>query len=269
MRRTAIILGISILSIGVFIKWRETRFIFARPVITTSSSDHNLRHLGIIMDGNRRWARKRNLVPWLGHKEGAGAVREAVDFCLEHKIPILSLYAFAIDNFKRPEQEKEYLFNLIVEEAPKLFDEIAQKGVKVCFVGDRALFPARVIPVIEDLEERTKAHTSLLVNILFCYGGRQEITAGIKELIAHVQAGAITVDTITDDTLNNYLWTGDLPPPDLIIRTGGVRRLSNFFTYNSGYSELYFTDTYWPDMTKKDLEKALMHFITVQRNFGT
>ncbi len=233
------------------------------------TNSHTLNHLAIIMDGNRRWAKKHSLMPWLGHKEGVNAIKESVTFCVEHKIPMLSLYAFSLENFKRSEKELEYLFNVMVEEGTKLHAELVEKKVRVRFLGDRRRFPAKVLPIIKQLEQDTATGDKLTVNLLFCYGGRQEIIDGVKTMVSKIKAGTLTEAAIDEQTFDTCLWTAGVPQPDLIIRTGGAQRLSNFFLYQAGYSELYFTDTYWPDITKKELTQALSYFQQTRRLFGS
>ena len=227
-----------------------------------------IKHLACIMDGNRRWAKQKGWLPWVGHRQGAQAVKCVVDFCLRKKISYLSLYTFSIENFKRPEQELEYLFNMMLEEADNMLAHYQKHGVRVRFLGDRSLFPARVLPVIERIEQHTMHLTQLNLNFLFCYGGRQEIVGGIKQIIAKVKAGELSEDQLDDELFEHYLWTSGMPEPDMIIRTGGAKRLSNFLIYQSAYSEFYFLDCLWPELTEQHLEEALVFFEDTQRNFG-
>jgi undecaprenyl diphosphate synthase len=221
------------------------------------------------MDGNRRWAKKQGLAAAYGHRQGVEAVKCAVDFCLKKNIPHLSLYTFSIENHQRSTQEKNYLFELMISEATKAVDEFIAQNIKVRFVGDRALFPPHLIALCENIESKTAAGTALQFNILFYYGGRQEIVRSIKEIVHQVRIGALTEDAITEDTVNTYLWMGNVPEPDLIIRTGGFKRLSNFLLYQAAYSELYFLDCLWPEITAKHLEEAFSYYTAGRRNFGT
>lgn len=227
-----------------------------------------LTHLACIMDGNRRWAKKRGWVPWYGHKEGVEAVRRTVQFCLEKKIPYLSLYTFSVENFKRDPEENHYLFSLMVKEAEKGLDEFKKNGIRLRFVGDRSLFPSQLIPLLENAEKETAENSNLTVVFLFCYGGRQEIYAAVKEIADKVSSGEIIREHITPELLDKTLWTGDLPDPDLIIRTGGFSRLSNFLLYKAAYSEFCFLDCLWPDLTLEHLQKAYDDFLECKRNFG-
>ncbi len=227
-----------------------------------------MQHLAIVMDGNRRWARKQGLATAYGHKAGVDSVKRAIEFCLEKQIKFLSLYTFSIENFKRSPKEVAYLFNLLVTSARNECDDLIAKGVRVCFIGERSLFPAHVLPTCEEVEQKTVAGQALQINVMFCYGGRQEIFSGIKRLVRRVIAGDLAVDTLTPKDFEQCLWMHGVPEPDLIVRTGGVKRLSNFLLYHAAYSELYFLDCYWPEVTKEHLEDAVQAFTQRQRNFG-
>lgn len=227
-----------------------------------------LRHLACIMDGNRRWAKKRLLRPWLGHKEGVHTIQRVIDFCFKHTITYLSLYTFSIENLQRPEQEKNYIFSALIAQAEKQLDGFIKQGIRVRFIGDRSLFPSDVLVVCERIEQKTAHLSSLCVQFFFCYSGRQEIIAGIKKLVGQMR-NEENSDAITEELFKQYLWSGDLPEPDLIIRTGGAQRLSNFLLYQAAYSELYFLDCLWPDLSVDDLQKAVTYFNTCKRNFGS
>ncbi len=226
-------------------------------------------HLACIMDGNRRWAKKRGLTPWLGHREGVKAVERTIDFCLERKIKHLSLYTFSIENFNRSEKEKNFLFNILINEIKNYVIELARKkNIRIRFIGDRALFPRQLIPVIEKMEQETVNNTTLIVYVLFCYGGRQELVAAVKTIVADVKSGKIDQNDISEQLIAQSLWMNDVPDPDIILRTGGAQRLSNFLLYRAAYSELFFTDTFWPDITDKELTQAVEYFQQCRRNFG-
>lgn len=227
-----------------------------------------MRHLALIMDGNRRWAKKRGLLSWRGHGKGADTVKQVIEFCLQKGIPYLSLYVFSIENFKRSPEELSFLFDLLATEAEKNLEGFVRSGVRIRFVGDRSLFPASLLPVVERLEKATQHLDKVHVSLLFCYGGQQEIVSGIKSVVRKVQAGLLTEDQISEDLFKDFLWTSGIPEPDLIIRTGGHHRLSNFLLYQSAYSELYFLDCMWPELENKHLESVLDQFKQRQRNFG-
>jgi undecaprenyl diphosphate synthase len=247
------------------VQWFRTLFSFS---LKQAPAPIPLKHLALIMDGNRRWARKHHLATSLGHKKGTDTIKRLIEFCLERTIEIVSVYTFSLENFNRSQEEINALFSLMIEEAQKILPDLKKQGVKVSFIGDKAYFPAHVISTIEHLEAQTKDLKKLHFNILFCYGGRQEIIAAMNTIIQDVQAGVLQ-KPLTDETFEKYLWSNTIPDPDLIIRTGGVKRLSNFLLYKAAYSELYFTDRLWPDLSKEDLDEALRDFAARKRNFGS
>jgi undecaprenyl diphosphate synthase len=227
-----------------------------------------MKHLALIMDGNRRWAKKQGLLSWRGHGKGVETVKRVIEFCIQKKIPYLSLFTFSIENFRRSPEELSFLFDLLALEAESNLEQFVRNGVRIQFVGDRSLFPAGILGSIERLEKATQHLATLHVSLLFCYGGQQEIVNGIKNVVRKVQAGLLTEDQISEDLFKDYLWTSGTPEPDLIIRTGGHHRLSNFLLYQAAYSELYFLDCLWPELETFHLEKALDQFELRQRNFG-
>lgn len=228
-----------------------------------------IKHLACIMDGNRRWAHHRSLPSMFGHKEGIKAVERTADFCLKHNIPHLSLYTFSIENLKRSLSEKQSIFGLLVSYfTDNEIQKFIEKDVRIAFIGDRSLFPAQIIDTCANIEKETAQGKKLTINFLFCYGARQEITDAVKKIVHAVQQGIVSPEHITDDLIVSKLWLTDIPDPELIIRTGGGQRLSNFLLYQAAYSELYFTDTLWPDFTEAHLIDALTYLNTCQRNFG-
>lgn len=228
-----------------------------------------MQHLACIMDGNRRWAKQHKLRPFLGHRRGAASIRNVIAFCLKNGIKYLSLYTFSIENFNRSPEECKYLFTLIGKEAKKNLPEFLQNKVRVRFLGERSLFPEEVKPAVDQLEQETKNGDALNLNFLFCYGARQEIIGGIKALFRNVKEGLISEDDISETTFSRYLLTSGMPEPDLILRTGGAVRLSNFLLYQAAYSELYFLDCFWPDINETHLQAALDYFNNCKRNFGS
>lgn len=227
-----------------------------------------IQHLACVMDGNRRWATQRGLPTLLGHRQGVNAVKVVVKFCLDNTIPYLSLYTFSLENFKRSTEEKSYLFALIGEVAQQVAQDAIKEGVRICFVGDRALFPESIQDICNEIEQRTAHGTRLRLNLLFCYGGRQEILSSVQELARQVAAGKLAPSDITEQSLRDNLWMAGIPDPDLIIRPGAVMRLSNFLMFGSAYSELIFLDHMWPDMTEEIFKQALQEFSLRQRRFG-
>lgn len=226
-------------------------------------------HLACIMDGNRRWAAQRGLPSWAGHREGVVALERTVKFCLAKGIAYLTVYAFSIENFNRSLEEKQYLFGILAHEIERTFDQQnTEWQVRISFAGDESLCPESVRPIMQRMQEKTAHHTKLHVHILIAYGGRQEIAHVAKRIAQQVQEGSITIDDITPEQVRKNLWLQGVPDPDLIIRTGGQQRLSNFLLYQCAYSELYFSETYWPAITDEELEKACEFFALYKRNFG-
>jgi undecaprenyl diphosphate synthase len=228
-----------------------------------------LQHLACIMDGNRRWAAARGLMPWEGHSFGIAPVRKTIDFCLEHAVAHLSLYMFATQNFKRSQLELAQLFGLCNE---KNIDDLLgiahDHNVRFCFVGDRSLFPLSLQPLIDRLEQETQYKSALRVHLLFCYSGRQEIIAAVRNIARDVQAGTLDPAQVDEALFHKTLWLKDAPHPELVIRTGGMKRLSDFLLYQVAYSELYFTDCLWPDFDESILSDAFSYFNQCRRNFG-
>lgn len=228
-----------------------------------------IKHLAVVMDGNRRWARKNKIDILFGHsKGGVNAAKTTVKFCLEKGIKYLSLYAFSLENLKRSEIEKKFLFDLLIKENSQTAEEFIKNNIQVRFIGDKSLFPELVRKSCDLLEEKTKACSGLFLNILFCYGARQEIFSAAKTLFEKIKLGLLEQKDVCQKDLENCFWTSGIPEPDLIIRTGGASRLSNFLLYQSAYSELCFLDCLWPEITYQHLEKALLQFQMTQRNFG-
>jgi len=227
-----------------------------------------LRHLACIMDGNRRWAKRQGKPQHDGHREGANAVCRVIDACAEHHIDQLSLYAFSLENFKRSEIEKRFIFDLLVKGAQGLYVECQGRGARMRFIGDRSLFPQDVIETCQELEKETAAFKAMQVNLLFGYGAQQEMLSAFKRAVADAQSGKLEASDVSQETLEQYLWTVGTPPPDLILRTGGDRRQSNFLLYQAAYSELCFLDCLWPDMGKQQMDSVIADFYARKRNFG-
>jgi len=218
------------------------------------------------MDGNRRWAKQKGLMA-VG-RDGIDAAYRVVEFCLERKTPYLSLFAFSLENFKRAPHEVAHVFDLMVQEMHSKKEQLVKKGINVRFIGDPAQFPAHVWRVCEQLEQATKDGNALHLNMLICYGARQELVDATRRIVHDVQAGTIQASAIDVPLFEQYLWTADIPHPDLIIRTGSAKRLSNFLLYQAAYAELYFLDCLWPAVTEQDIANAYAYFETCNRNFG-
>lgn len=218
-------------------------------------------HLALIMDGNRRWAKQRSLMPWLGHRQGAKNVEMAVQYCLENNISNLSLYTFSLENFKRTPKEVSYLFSMIAELSKKV-NEFVKTGVQIRFVGDRSKIPSDTKKVCEEVEIATQSCDKLVCNFLFCYGGQQEIVAAAQKLVDQNK------QKITIEDFKQATWLGDVPDPEIIIRTGGVKRLSNFLLFQGAYSEVRFLDCFWPDLTRDVLSQTVQDCLDAKKNVG-
>lgn len=228
-----------------------------------------LTHIGLIMDGNRRWARAQGLPSVAGHREGVKTVERVTEYCLKNKIKYLTLYAFSLENFKRSEEEKSCLFDIVANGIKSYAQKFMENGIRIYFVGDRALFPQSIKESCEEIERATAKNDKIIVNVLFCYGGQQEIVAAARALVQQACAGKITENDITSERFVHELWSGNCPAPDLVIRTGGMHRLSNFLSYMSAYSELVFTDTFWPAFTNEELDSIIYNYNFIKRNFGS
>ena len=227
-----------------------------------------MQHLAIIPDGNRRWAKKNKLRSLLGHQKGMDAFEVATKFCIKNKIKYLSIYSFSLENFNRSEEEKSYLFDLLIKQTQTKLASFIKNGIRIRFIGDRSYFPKKVVPAIAELEEKTKHLDTLNLNLLFCYGAKLELVHAAKELAKKVKAGILDVDDIDENQISNSLWTANMPDPDLIIRTSGRCRLSNFLLYQAAYSEFMFLDCFWPEITHGHLQNCFDEFKNIQRNFG-
>ncbi len=228
-----------------------------------------LNHIAIIMDGNGRWAEARHLPRSVGHKKGAENVKEIIKTCMQHNVHYLTLYTFSSENWNRPEQEISDLMNLLRFYLDSELEELHRNGVKIKVLGDRQTLPRDICRKMEEAEKRTQHNAEIQVNIALSYGSRQEIVQATQAIAADVQSGKLALEDINDFVMGRYLYTARMPDPDLLIRTGGEVRLSNFLLWQSAYTELYFTDVLWPDFIGEDLEKAIADFHTRERRFGT
>lgn len=223
-------------------------------------------HLACIMDGNRRWTQQHGLST-VG-RDGIEAAYRAVEFCLKQKTPYLSLFAFSLENFKRAPHEVTHLFDLMVQEIYAQKEQLIERGIKIQFVGDPTQFPPHVWQACEMLEKETAQGKAIHVTMLICYGARQELIDVTRRIAYDVQKGSITPEDINIALFEHYLWTFPIPHPDLIIRTSGAKRLSNFLLYQAAYAELYFLDCYWPAITETDFANAYTYFEQCKRTFG-
>jgi len=218
-------------------------------------------HLGIILDGNRRWAEERGLSVSDGHKKGTETVEKIAKHCKKKGIKILTLFAFSTENWKRPKKEVSFLMDLGKKALSKDFKELAKDGMRIKVIGQRNRLPKLLQGAIEGIERFSKNNKDMVLNIALSYGGRAEITEAIKNIIKK----KIPLEKITEKVVSENLWTSDL---DLLIRTGKEQRISNFLIWQAAYSEIYFFKKYWPDFTEKDLDKILEDYYQRQRRFG-
>ena len=226
------------------------------------------KHVAIIMDGNGRWAKKRNLPRVAGHKEGVESVRYIVESCAYLGIDVLTLYTFSTENWKRPKDEVSTLMRLIVKSLQTETNELHKNNVKLTTIGNIASLPDMVQNELEQACEKTKANTKLTLNLALSYGGRWELLEGVKTIIREVEKGNVNIDDIDEDTMSKYLTTRDLPDPDLMIRSGGEYRISNFLLWQLAYAEFYVAETLWPDFRTKEFAKAISNFQNRERRFG-
>ncbi|MEE9343372.1 MAG: isoprenyl transferase [Gammaproteobacteria bacterium] len=226
------------------------------------------RHVAIIMDGNGRWAKKRLLPRFAGHRQGVKAVKRTVEACKSHGIQALTLFAFSSENWRRPKQEVSLLMDLFVRTLKKEIVRLDENGVRIQFIGDRSAFDAKLQTLMVESENRTASNTDLILTIAANYGGRWDITQAAKELAHQVASGKLDPEEINEELLTNTISCAHLPEPDLFIRTGGEMRVSNFLLWQLAYTELFFTELLWPDFDEKALASALSSFTGRQRRFG-
>ena len=226
------------------------------------------RHIAIIMDGNGRWAQARGLPRQAGHKQGVEPVRMSIRECVQRRVEALTLFAFSSENWGRPSEEVGALMGLFVEALDREVDELHSNGVRLTFIGDRQGFPVRLQTRMAAAEQRTAANTALRVQVAVGYGGRWDILNAVRQLAASCAGGALRPGDITVEMLGNALQLAGLPDPDLFIRTGGEKRISNFLLWNLAYTELYFCDQLWPDFDAAGFEAAIAFFAARQRRYG-
>jgi undecaprenyl diphosphate synthase len=230
----------------------------------TALPPHIPRHIGIIMDGNGRWAKSRGLPRTEGHRQGKENLRRILEACTEFGVEILTIYAFSTENWSRPPAEVSVLMSILNMVLDQEVKKLHKNGVRVRHIGKMDGVDPKLQKKIHDACEYTKDNTRLVLNVAFNYGGRDEIVRAVQHLIAD----GIKAEEVTEDLISHYLYTGDLPDPDLIIRTSGEFRLSNFMLWQGAYAEYYITPTYWPDFDREELLKALWSYSDRDRRFG-
>lgn len=226
------------------------------------------KHIALILDGNGRWAKKRLLPRNLGHRKGAFNIADIAQAAAELGVKVMSCYCFSTENWTRPAAEVKYLMEVPVRYIKRYQEKIANSDIKVIFSGRKDRVPAELYATIKKIEDMTSDHQGLILNICFDYGSQYEITEAVREIAALVKKGELAIEAIDEKTIDNHLYTRDLPPVDLLIRTSGEQRISNFLLWQIAYAELYFTDVLWPDFKKEDLEAAILNYQKRNRRFG-
>ena len=226
-------------------------------------------HVAIIMDGNSRWAQKKDLSKEKGHKAGVKKARLAVEFFLENGIKELTLFAFSTENWGRQKKEVKALMKLFLEAINEQTPDLIKNKVKLNFIGEISRFEKVLIKQIKKSEENTSKYDSKMnLNIAISYGGRWDLEQALKKIIDDILKETIKIRNLNEDLISNYLSTSQIKDPDMIIRSGGEKRISNFFLWQAAYSEIYFSDKLWPDFNEKDFKKALNEFSLRKRKFG-
>ena len=221
-------------------------------------------HIAIIMDGNGRWARQRGLPRSAGHRQGTENLRTIIRAAVEFDIKILTIYAFSTENWSRPRREVQLLMRILEMVIDRELNELNQQGVQIRHIGELDGIPERLQAKVLEACETTKNNTRLILNVAFNYGGRDEIVHAVQSIIEQ----GYKAEEVTEELLSAHLYTADLPDPDLIVRTSGEYRLSNFLIWQGSYSEYYYTDVYWPDFDKECLRKAIIEYSQRKRRFG-
>ena len=225
-------------------------------------------HVAIIMDGNGRWAKSRGMPRAMGHKSGAEAVRRTVEAAGEYGVSYLTLFGFSSENWNRPKQEIGDLMELLRLYLRSEIAELHKKNVRLLMIGDRSRFENDIIGLIEEAERTTADNTGLTLILALSYGGRQEIAAAVQAIARDAAAKQLDPAEIDENTVRRYLLTADIPDPDLLIRTSGEQRISNFLLWQVAYTEFVFLDTLWPDFSKDDLRRAICEFNSRERRYG-
>jgi undecaprenyl diphosphate synthase len=225
-------------------------------------------HIAIILDGNGRWAKKRLMPRTFGHRKGAFNIRDVARYANKIGIKYMTVYCFSTENWKRPSDEVNYLMTKPVRYIKRYRDSIINSTTRIKMIGRRDRLPKDLLETIEDIENITKDHTGLTLTLCVDYGALDEVKNAVLKMHHDLECGKLKESEVTDNTIYNYLYTNDLPPVDLLIRTSGEIRLSNYLLLQLAYSELYFTDVYWPDFNDKELLKAIENYQNRNRRFG-
>lgn len=224
----------------------------------------NLKHIAIIMDGNRRWAKEKGFPSAVGHKRGVDALKSTVEACHKAGVKYLTVYAFSTENWNRKQEEVDFLMNLLAHTIKSELKELYENNVKIKFIGDISVLNPHLQKILKDSEEKTSQNKGVNLQIAINYGSRNEITNAVKKII---QKG-VAAEQVCEELISENIYTADMPDPDLLIRTGGEMRISNYLLWQIAYSEIYVTKTYWPDFGEEKLYEAIENFASRQRRYG-
>lgn len=238
------------------------------PIPDSIDPDHIPRHVAIIMDGNGRWAKSQGKPRIFGHKNGVNSVQEVVESAGNIGVKVLTLYAFSTENWKRPADEVGGLMGLLKVYLQKELTKMLKNSIRLTCIGNIAKLPRDVREVLENTMQQTAENSKLVLNLALSYGGRAEMVQAIQKIAAEVRDGKLEPSAIDEKLIDSRLYTADLPDPDLLIRTGGEARLSNFLLWQASYAEIYFTDTMWPDFRRDAFYEAVAEFQRRERRFG-
>ncbi|MCG2580371.1 MAG: polyprenyl diphosphate synthase [Marinobacter sp.] len=232
------------------------------------SADSRPRHVAIIMDGNNRWAKERQLKGVAGHKAGVNAVKSVVETCAREGVEVLTLFAFSSENWRRPKDEVSALMRLFLFALEREVKKLHRNNIRLRIIGDRTAFSPALQEHMEKAEALTRHNTLMTLVIAANYGGHWDIAQATRQVAEKVRAGELEPSDVTDDLIQQHLSIGDLPMPDLMIRTAGEQRISNFMLWHLAYTELYFSPVYWPDFLEDEMKEALKAYASRQRRFG-
>ncbi|TYA74588.1 isoprenyl transferase [Seonamhaeicola marinus] len=225
-------------------------------------------HIAIIMDGNGRWAKQKGMIRAIGHENGAKSVRTTVETCAELGVKNLTLYAFSTENWNRPKLEVQALMKLLISSLKKEISTLQDNNIKLSAIGNLNLLPSKVYNELTEVIEKTKSNNRMTLTLALSYGSREELLNTVKEISIKVKNNIISPASIDESIINEHLYTHNLPDVDLLIRTSGEQRISNFLLWQIAYAELYFTDVLWPDFTKEHLYEAIIEYQKRERRFG-
>jgi undecaprenyl diphosphate synthase len=237
--------------------------------ITTTINTATLpRHLAIIMDGNGRWAKKQGMLRVFGHENGTKAVRQTVEACAKLGIQYLTLYAFSTENWKRPKLEVDTLMKLLINSLKNELPTLQKNNIRLNMIGNMNMLPENAQKQLLDVIEQTKGNTRMTLTLALSYGSREEIVQAVQAISTKVKDGKLLANDINDDVISQHLYTHDMPDVDLVIRTSGEQRISNFLLWQIAYAEFYFTEELWPDFREKHLHEAIISYQNRERRFG-